>query len=115
MGAEEAFAIEGVPVRGVDRAVGVLDDDGVDGKIDVGHFADGKILTEGSAGDGLDLAGAEVAAEADGVFVRFGDETFVEFGLGSGFEAGVLKMELVVVAGLDDEFFAAARLEPVVE
>lgn len=102
-------------MAGVDRAVGVLDDDAVDGQIDVGHFPYSEILTEGGAGDPFDLAGREPAAEPDGLFERFGDKTFVDAGFWDGAENRFLEVEFIGVAGLDDEFFSAAAVEPSVE
>lgn len=39
-GLVEEAAVEGVPVAGVDGAIGVFDGDAVDGEVDKGGFAD---------------------------------------------------------------------------
>ena len=46
VGAGEPFAVEGVPMASVDGAIGILNSDAMDRKIDVGHGTDSKILTE---------------------------------------------------------------------
>ncbi len=50
VGAGKSFAIEGIPMAGVDGAVRILDGDAMDREIDVGHGTDSKILTKGSTG-----------------------------------------------------------------
>ena len=64
------LAVEGIPMAGMDRAIGVLDDDAVDGQINVGCFADGKFVAEGRLGDFFDL-GEGIAARRS---VRHCDE-----------------------------------------
>ena len=80
VGAGKPFAVEGIPMAGVDRAVRVLDGDAMDRQIDVSYGTDSKILTESCPGQPFDLGGRKMAAEADGVFVGFSDKSFVEFG-----------------------------------
>jgi hypothetical protein len=115
VGLGHPLAVEGVPMAGMDGAVRVLDDNAMDGQVDVGHFADSKILTEGRPGGSFDLARRKVAAEADGVFIRLGNKPFVKTGLWSGAEFGVLKVKLIMVSGLDDEFLFAGGIKPRVE
>lgn len=45
----------------MERSIGVLDDDTVDGKVDVCGFADGKVGAKRRAGDFLNLGEGEVA------------------------------------------------------
>lgn len=49
------FAVEGIPVAGMDRSIGVLDDDAMDGKIEVDCLSNGKITAESGPGDFLNL------------------------------------------------------------
>ena len=81
VGAGEPFAVESIPMACMDGAVWVLDGDAMDRQIDVCHSTDSKILTEGCPSQTFDLAGVKMAAEADGVFVGFGDKSFIELGL----------------------------------
>ena len=46
VGAGKPFAVEGVPMAGMDRAIGILNCDAMDRQIDVGHGTDSKILTK---------------------------------------------------------------------
>ncbi len=50
VGAGEPFAVEGIPMTGMDGAVRILDGDAMDRKVNVIHGTDSKILTESSAG-----------------------------------------------------------------
>ena len=62
VGAGEPFAVQGVPMAGMDRAIGVLHGDAVDRKIDVVHGADSKILTKRGSGGPFDLARRKMAS-----------------------------------------------------
>ena len=114
-GGEEAFAVEGVPIGGHLGAVGVLDGNGIDGEENLGGFADGKIVAKGGFGDVLNLGGTIALFDALGVLGGFGDEPLVDFGFGNDLELGVLEVEAVGVAVLDDEAFLAAAIYPGVE
>lgn len=85
-------------MAGVEGAVGVLDDDAVDGKIEVCGLADGKIVAEGGAGDLLDLGEGEAAGDALGVALGFADKAVVELGGGVDFQVGFFEMKAVAVA-----------------
>lgn len=115
VGVGKPLAVEGVPMACMDGAVGILDDDAVNREKDVGRFADGEVLAKGSAGCPFDLGVGKAAGQADGVLVGLGHEPLVDARFGDGTEARVLEVEAVVVAGEDDELFAAAAVDPAVE
>ena len=102
-------------MAGVDGAVGVLDDNAMNGKIDVVDFSDGKILSEGGFCNFLDLRDGESTMEADGVFEWFCDKPLIDGSFRGSAKTRVLEMEPVLVAGLDDQFFLAEALNPAIE
>ena len=64
----DPLAVEGVPEGRVDRAVGVLHDDRVDGEVDVACFPDHKICAKGRPREFFDLAKGEVARHPSRLF-----------------------------------------------
>ena len=86
----EPLAVQGVPVAGVDRAIGVLDDDAMDGQIDVGGLADSEVAAEGGAGDFFDLGGGITSVDPFGIMVGLSDEPLIELGSGDCLEIGML-------------------------
>ena len=62
----EAGAGEGVPVGGVERAVGVLDDNGVDREEDMGGLLNRKVMSKGRLAEPLNLADGEARRETMG-------------------------------------------------
>lgn len=115
VGRDEALSVEGIPVGGHLGAVGILDDDAIDGEENLGGFPDGEVPSKGGAGDHLNLGGAVAFFYPFGVLSRFGDEPMLEFGFGDDRKAGILEVEAVGVAVLDDEAFFAAAVDPGVE
>lgn len=111
----EPLAVEGVPIGCHLRAVWILHHDAVDGEKNLRRLPNGEVISKGGAGNHLDLRRAVPFFHAESVLGWLGDEPMLEFCLGDDLEFGVLQVEAVGVAVLDDEALFAARIDPRVE
>ena len=96
-------------------AVGILDDDAVDGKEDFRCFADRKLIAEGGLGDVFNLRGSVALFHADRFFCRLCDEPMLKFCFRSDRESWVLQVEAVGISRLHNETFFSAAIDPRVE
>ena len=67
-------------MAGMNRAVGVLDDDAVDGKVEIDCFANGKIVAKGSLCVFFDLCHRIAAGDPLGVAMGFCHQALTDFG-----------------------------------
>jgi hypothetical protein len=86
----EPFAIEGIPVAGHLRTIGVLDDDAIDWKEDFCGFTDRKIAAEGSIGDIFYLRRAVPFFNANGLFSRLSHKPMIELSLRNDLKLWIL-------------------------
>jgi hypothetical protein len=92
------FAVESVPMASMDRSIGVLDDNAVDGQVQIDCFSDVKVAAEGGVGDFLDL-GKRIAIR-DALCIPMGlcHKALTDLSGGGALEQGFLKMKAVAVA-----------------
>ena len=85
-------------MAGMDRAIRILDDDAVDGQVNVGCFADGKLVAEGRLGDFLNLGERIAARDPFGIAMGLGHEALVKFCGRNYLKKGFFQVEAIVVA-----------------